>query len=781
MPLGVQFATPVWAQSQQAAQAIEEVVVTARKREESLQQVPLAISAFSALELETQGVQTLKDLTFLTPGITMIGAAEANIQPIIRGIVNLGGAEPNVATFLDGVYLANQSTINLSFMGVERIEVVKGPVSALYGRNAFAGAINYVSKKPTDEFEGRIQLTAGNDGQKTATGYLSGPLVPGKLRARLSAIYDDFNGSYKDQVNGLKAGAFEKKDVVLNLNFTPTDDLEISGTVYYGDDVFGINAATYLDNNCGGLIGFGPQATELRRYCGLVDTDARPVEVPPITSDSQVAGNNREVFSANLNITYDFGWGTVSSLTGFNDNKQLTFNDFTARRNGMPYFLNPGPGTVNLFQAFGGASDNDDFSEEIRISSAQDQRFRWTVGGFYFSADRLTSTFIGLDSNNIPAGRTISCAANICLFFLEPGGAPDPVRRSITNNQDKQISGFAGTDFDITDALTVNGELRYTDQTKDADIVSLTTTPVPAFRPLGGPFEAKYDFWDYRASAKYQVNDDVMVYVSYAKGTKGGDFNQRATIPSEIQYGPEKNKTAEVGAKTRWLDGRLQANVAVFRIEDIGLQVQGPSDNPAAVGLVTKNFGSTTSKGFEVELAALPTEGARFNLGVGYADPTYDDTAFDFGALTICQQIGPPICAADRIVQITTPQGPRTAFRLGGLQTPRTSKWQVSLAANFDGPLTGDWTWFAGADYRYESRWFFDQTNTSWVSSRNHVSARAGVETGAIKLTAFVDNLTNDDTPDAVGYNVRLNDLIGNFVVALPFQRRYGLTVSYAF
>jgi iron complex outermembrane receptor protein len=767
---------------------IEEIVVTTRRREESLQEVPLAITAFNAAQLETQGIETLQDLTFLTPGITMRSTGgEAAIQPIIRGIVNLGGAEPNVAIFLDGVYLANQSTVNLSFLGLERIEVVKGPVSSLYGRNAFAGAINYVSKKPTDKFEGRIQLTAGNDGQKVAQGFVSGPIVPGKFRARLGAVYDDFNGSFKDQVNGARSGGHTKKDLVLNFDIEPSDTISATGTLYYGDDTFAVNGATYIDNNCGGVIGFGPQATEQRRYCGLINVEQRPVEVAAQAANSQATPNDRKVFSSNLNITADLNFATLSWLTGYNDNKQLTFNDFTARRVGIPFLLNPGPGTVNLFENFGAASDNDDFSQELRLASAQDQSFRWVVGGFYFKAKRLTSTYIGLDSNKIPAGQTITALAGIGNLFLTPGGFPHPVNRSVTNNTDRQTSGFVGADFDVIEDLTVSGEVRYTKQKKVADLLSLTTGPF-GLRPLGGPFTARYSFWNYRASANYQFNQDAMIYVSYATGTKGGDFNPRATIPSEVGYGPEKNRTYEVGAKTTWLDRALQLNVAAFHIDDIGIQVQGPSDNPAAVGLVTKNFGATNSEGFEIEMAALPVEGAKFTLGLGYANPKYDATAFDFGALTICQQVGPTFCPASRLVRIATPQVPNppagaapNVFKLEGLQTPRTSKWQYSLAANFDGALTGDWGWFAGADYRYESKWFFDQTNISWVKSRNVISARAGVESGAIKLTAYVDNLTNDKTPEGVGYNVRLNDLVGNFIAALPYQRRFGVTASYSF
>lgn len=213
-----------------------EIVVTARNREERLQEVPLAITALSTENLAQANVRNLRDVSYLTPGLSISsGGSEFGVQPIIRGQTNLNGGagDPNVAVFLDGIYISNNTAINLGLIQVARVEVVKGPVSSLYGRNAFAGAINYVSQTPaTDAPHASVSGFVGNDQQYSFQGAISYPIIPDVLAARITAGYEHFGGSYKDEVTGARAGGFEKRDLQASAIFTPTPELSVKGSYY---------------------------------------------------------------------------------------------------------------------------------------------------------------------------------------------------------------------------------------------------------------------------------------------------------------------------------------------------------------------------------------------------------------------------------------------------------------------------------------------------------------------------------------------------------------------
>ncbi|WP_428149675.1 TonB-dependent receptor [Brevundimonas sp.] len=792
----------------QQATSLEEVVVTARKREERLQDVPLAITSFSSEALEDAGVQTLRDLSYLTPGLTInSGGSEFGVSPVIRGLTNLNGGagDANVSVFLDGVYLQNASATNLALIDIARIEVIKGPVSALYGRNAFAGAINYVSAIPNEEFRARAEGTLGNDGMQTLVGSISGPVVPGILAARLAAGYDTFDGSYTDNITGQTAGGFEKKDIQGVVSFTPTERLSITAAAYYGDDFFAQSALGYNVGNCGARTAATAIVPNVfTQYCGRLEPDAQPVEVPALASSAGVSGNQREVLNTSVHVDYDFGFGNLSYIYGYNDITQQRLNDFLGLRDGIRFELTPlAPGNpaqfVNLQETFGSDGNNQDSSHELRFASNQDQPFRWAVGGFYFDSEVTNTTIIGVDGRNIPAGRTLLSATGRQYLTADGRFAPG----SYTENfiTETQKSAFVGLDYDVTSQLTVSGEARYTEQEKSLLIVRSTSCPATAtgaatatcaaasgpnvqpIYPFGGPGSTtgnpsgSFEFSNFRLTAKYQFTPGIMGYASVADGTKGGGFNGRATVPDDLSFDPETNDTFEVGLKTSLFENRLQLNAAIFHIETQGIQISGPSANTVTPGLVTKNFGSTTSNGFEFEAVALPLEGVRLNLGIGYSDPKFNDDAFDFGTGP-CALI--PTCAP-RLTTIQAPAGPRAAISLDGLQVPRTSKLQVSTGVSLNGSLSGGWDWFARSEFRYESKQYSLPNNYNYFGPRYQINARAGVEYGNYTLTAFVDNLTDDHTPETASYNSRLNDFNANYTLYLPQGRTFGLKLGYVY
>ena len=211
---------PVAAQSELV---VEQITVTARKKEETLHDVPLSITVLGSQMLEDARIQNLADVSAFTPGLSLFNPiGEFLPTPVIRGMAptDIFG-EPNAAVFLDGVFVAGREGLNFSYLDVERIEVVKGPQTALYGRNAFSGAINFITKRPTDEFDAKFDVMAGNDGRALGQLNVSGPIIGETLTGRLGLAYDNFDGSYTDTTGGTDVGGYEYQTFTGGLNWRP--------------------------------------------------------------------------------------------------------------------------------------------------------------------------------------------------------------------------------------------------------------------------------------------------------------------------------------------------------------------------------------------------------------------------------------------------------------------------------------------------------------------------------------------------------------------------------
>ena len=804
-----------------------DVVVTARGRAEKLQEVPLAITSLSTQQLTDGNVRNLRDIAYLTPGLQITsGGSEFGVNPIIRGQTNLNGGsgDPNVAVFFDGIYISNNTAINLSLIDLARVEVVKGPVSALYGRNAFAGAINYVSQKPSlTDFHITATAFGGNDGQYSGSASMSMPLIRDVLALRVAGGYEHFDGSYRDSVTGATAGGFKKRDAQASLYFQPTPELSATASFYYGKDTFGESAIAYNVNNCGTRAvpasGFDPGGTGFSQFCGKFNPDAHPVEVPVQPSFGGATGNDRKVRLGSLNVTYDFGLFSLSSLTGYTKVDQQRFTDFIGRRNGIPFLLTPSNTYVNLLEQFGSNTNNEDFSEEVRLQSDATRPFRVQAGGFYFKGRTFGTTIIGIDGSRIPAGQTLAPANGFgqAIDYTTSNGNISQTRISQSLSHDRQYSGFVGADLDIFSGLTASGEYRYTDQRKDQLIIRSTgcpsylvantasctgPAPTPYLFPNGTtPVAGTFHFSNYRGTLKYAFTPGSNIYVSVADGTKAGGFNQRSVAAPDgsqpdLKFNPEVNTTYEFGSKNSFFNNRLQLNIAVFHIDTQGIQISGPSSVATNPGLVTKNFGSVHTTGFEVELAAHPITGLTLRAGVGYTDPKFGKDAFDINGAGACAStnvttgvITPiiPQCAGRVVIlpansQYNNSTIARAALRLNGLSVPRENDLQVTTGADVTIPLgSSDWSLIANYNGRYESRNFAFNNNISYYGPRYIVNLRAGVENARYSITAYVNNATDDHTPEIASVNARLSDFGGDLDGYLPVGRQYGGTVSVKF
>ena len=331
--------TDAVAQSAVDSAPVQEVVVTARKKAENLQDVPLAITAVSSQELVATGATSVEDITQLSPGVTYTSfGAEANAQVIIRGVSDTSGGystSQNVSTFLDGIYIKNPSAIDLSLGGVDRVEIVKGPVSTTYGRNAFMGAINYVTSTPGNTLHADAAYTVGDHGRNVGYASVSGPIIDGVLKGSIAGTYDSYDGYDHDPVTHVYTNGHDKKDLLATLVFTPISQVTITPVFYHGDDFFTQPTEVSYKSNCG----TPSSAFTGNFYCGDLDKN----QIGPYgsaTPGGYSTGLTRRVNHLHVDAKYVGDFGTIDVLAGGNSITTESFTEFDATRFGLPFPAN---------------------------------------------------------------------------------------------------------------------------------------------------------------------------------------------------------------------------------------------------------------------------------------------------------------------------------------------------------------------------------------------------------------------------------------------------------
>ena len=320
------------AQSDSSAFNLEEVIVTARKRTETLIEVPVAISVLSGVDIQQRGIQNLQDVALFTPGLTYFDAIQSQLgTPVIRGLsqTNLGSPDRNVAVFYGGVYLSNLNATNLEILDVDRIEVVKGPQSALYGRNAFNGAINYVPAVPTKTFKSTTTATVGTNNRFEGKLMLSGPILD-TLRGRVALSYNTFDGSWGNAADsGNNIGGYKTKNISAMLDFAPTEAFNAKLFGYHTDDTRDSSSAYFVTAyNC------GPAGLPLSAVCGDIPTRST------LAANLDSLAFSRKVTLTSLDLSYDFGPVSLKAQVARYKADTENFSDYTLGANngqGDPY------------------------------------------------------------------------------------------------------------------------------------------------------------------------------------------------------------------------------------------------------------------------------------------------------------------------------------------------------------------------------------------------------------------------------------------------------------
>lgn len=620
---------------------LEEVVVTAQKRAESLQDTPIAITAFTANDLETKGIDDISQIAALTPNLqfdttaALSGSSSAAVV-FLRGVGSQSFQitdDPGVGTYVDGVYVSTSIGGVLDVIDIERIEVLRGPQGTLFGRNTIGGAINITSTKPSAEQESYFSATVGNfnrlnlrgstdvalsdnlvvkisAGTKQADGFIRHLITPTSFAS--SNTTDDRQRSR----SGEDLGDDDETAGRVSLLYTPNDALEVYAT-FDASRIRETSAASSLVGTVqeGSLVGLFynnstfpgvPSVAEqlsgqIPGFDGAVLFNDQFVAADPSrqTFATGPNGTSIDVYGASLTISYDI-----------NDN--LEFRSVSSYRETEALFNRDADGSPLTVTHGSNDFDHEQFSQEFQlVGSALDEKLDWIAGVYYFREEATD-------------------------FFRAP--ITFPFGTGILNSEveNESIAAFGQVTYRFSDKLAITGGIRWTEDDKEllpdfrtelgtgVDFLPFTNN-VNGVRQPNVPFETvSKDFSEVtpRVSIEYNISDSLLAYASYSEGFKSGGFNGRQPFPRAegvIQFDPETLKTFELGAKWQSSNNRFRVNAAAFTTEydDIQLTVF------EGIAPGTQNGGDAEIDGVELEVTGILTDELQFRLAASYLDAEY--------------------------------------------------------------------------------------------------------------------------------------------------------------
>jgi iron complex outermembrane receptor protein len=562
-------------QGQRAATSLEEIVVTAQRREQNLQDTPIAVTAFSGDALAVKGTVRLEQLQASVPGMTLNTGVnnKSTLTVVLRGLGEGGGgfasAESPVGFYVDDVFQGRLSGTNTEFSDIERIEVLRGPQGTLFGRNAQSGAVNVISRTPGEELYANASLGYGNYKTLTAKAAVGGPIGGTPLAASIA-------GTYRNQDKGYK---FNR---VLNRDVDTQDFAGVRGKLrYMGETLDATLTASHTDNEGG----YEPIAIGR-------------TTVAPVTGDYFITQmpfesiGRTKITNVNFRFTYDFGAAQFKSISAWQKLSDAFRWDLTGGLRTATGAIVPGFDRNSTTQ-------QQQWTQELQLTGqAFGERLDWIVGGFYYTENvqqRIDDTL------NIPA------------FFLFNSRNPPTIYSS--NNE--SVAGYVQGTYAITDSLGFTAGLRYT--TEDKSILGAKNPPATAaFRNA-----VSYNAWTPRFSLDYRLSDEVLVYASASRGFRAGGFQSGGgnSLIISTAYQPETVWSYELGAKTDLLDNRLRLNVTGFLAKYKSLQAAILL--PGNVNVATQNGYDADMWGVEIEAQAIVIDGVTINFALGLQDQKF--------------------------------------------------------------------------------------------------------------------------------------------------------------
>lgn len=641
------------APSTETGAGLGEIIVTAQRRAESLQRVPISVAAFDPEALAAKGVTDTEDLAAIVPGLTFTKGLSAGL-PYLRGVghvyANLGDESP-IAVYIDDVYVPNTASTLFSFPNIERIEVLKGPQGTLFGRNATGGVIHVITREPESTPNGEISLGYANYDTIDGKFYGSTPLGD-DAGINLSAVYSrQFDGWGTNQLTGNDAYLGWELGLSSKFVWTPGDRDKLTIRAFYSK----------ADRDFGVASGIGP---------GALGQDGTPFtgRFNPRKPDNWQKLN---VFNASVNWRHDFDWAQLVSISAYH----RTDTDILFNNNGIAGNLLPGQSTLEALT--GGITNT--YTQEIRLESPSTSSFEWMVGLYYLKD--ITKAYLGVYG---------TCVGDVCN-----GVAP---RLTRGRQQTDSYSAFGQATIDIFENTRLTAGLRFT---RDDKSLSGTTeplqgrpnSPAPSISVLT-PTSFTDDEFTWRLSIDHQLTPDVLMYASYNRGFKSGNYNVTGFTNPPTE--PELIDAYEVGLKTELFNRTVRLNGAFFYYDfsDIQLRTSGPPAPPGVI--IMYNAAQARIMGFDLDFQALVTPQLNINGGFEYLDAEYTD--FPNGT-----------CSAPRPVSSTVAGGSDTIAPcdLSGYQMARAPDVTANIGFTYDIPSSVGTFQIAASD-KYSSSYGFD-------------------------------------------------------------------------
>ncbi len=736
LPLALFFAIYASSPLAQQTNALEEIVVTATKRVQSLQDVPIAVNAFNADTIEVAGINNAGDLAILTPALNInVNTNPFAARMIIRGVGTAQtdpALEPSVGLFIDGVYLGRTGLGMSDLTDIERIEVLQGPQGTLYGKNTNAGAISVITKKPNfEESEGYVEASVGNYSMSKLTASASGPLTQ-NLAYRLSGNINQRDGYYDNSAG---------------VDFNDADDWNIQGKLQWEAteslSILLSGSRVERDTTCCGADAVQTESVNNE----LVAQGLSPDSNDPYDYNVQSNADNRFAMESDLlsmTIDYDAGWGAIKSITAWNDYSYRVDQD-------------PDRSELDILTLSNDKFSGDSFSQELRFTASPTDNVDYMLGAFYLEQNTKRGgdepfVFIGDDIITIGSQQDLPFPLPF-NFLVQPGDS-----LTVDMNQDAETIAFFGQGtWHIGDQWHITGGLRWSDEEKKSDLFSQTYSTAFSNQILGASFldsvstpidatlERSSDNVDWMLSAVLDISDDSMVYASAGTGTKSGGFQTVNGTADDREFDDEDTTTYELGIKSTLLDARLRINAAAFYSEIENFQAQRQLET--GLGTYVSNEAKVETSGVDFQVEAAPMPNLVLSAGLLYMHK----------------------------YQIT--DGPEK-----GADLPFTAEFSGTVAATLVFPL-GDGGIYWRTDYSY-----MDDHTTNVASAtqlrdedydnRNLINSKLGWRNDSWNVSVWGKNLSDDKYAMQTVLPFLVSGMEAYFLAP---PRTFGATVRYTF
>ncbi|MGV8959803.1 MAG: TonB-dependent receptor [Stenotrophomonas sp.] len=766
--------------------SLETINVTARGVSEPLQKMPLPISAFSEQTIEKKGLTDVRDIANMTPSFSFRSAYGRGFdRPVIRGMSNIQG-EPNASFFIDGIYVEGDIS-SYGLENIQRVEVIRGPQSAAFGRRTFSGAVNFITKRPGSDPGAKVRLGVGNYGQEKMGVFYSGGNEDGSFGYDVSVNKRGNDGIFYNQASGKRElNAIDTLSMMAAVAWSPTDKLDLTARVMQQNSrdyhfaaarigVAGLNC--YLPQYTGQVVGASQVLSSRHRgyHCGDLKTPSQfAVNTDEFVAAGYFPGRKTDLLRTSLVADYlfDNGWN-FTSTTAYNKSETYaaTDQDYSALR-----------GYGGGFESFSDAGVKN-WSQDFRVSSDDSLAVSGLAGVYYYHQQAQPGYAGDLTGFVLPGNRSVVAIPS--------------------KPQDKTINKavYGLLNWHINDQWTASLEGRYAQDEISrggVDTKRLGANTYTQAYALSQNFKS----FTPRGTLSYQAADNINVYGLVSKGTKPGGFNTdvyradfsdagRAELLSRglESFQEEKAWNYELGVKSDWLDGQLRVNASLYQIDWTNQQLTetGPvtrKDGTLFATSYTTNVGESRIRGFELESQWAFASGWLASLAYSYTDAEI---------LNFINQD-----QADLFSTSPAPSLKDPAANAAGYTLPRVPKQKFTVGLMYDGTLANGWGYSANMDSTYESRRYVQVDNLASIAPSTRTNFRFSVNpTESLQVSAYVTNAFNDRTPEDVQRTINpftnilmpaVPPLTGlaasnlrDFAVTPSLPRMYGVEVAYKF